>query len=163
MTRQHPDPLDDIEPALLAALIDGIKPATLPATRKAALRERVLAAAGPTGEAVILKAEDGPWLKFIPGIAIKPLRIDRRNGAQTSLWRLDPGARIPEHHHHEDEECLIVEGSIDWDGKLYRRGDFLLARQGLHHSEFHSPEGALLMIRSEISPPLERLFAAAGL
>lgn len=163
MSRPHPDHLADLEPALLDALLDGLAPASLPVERKRALRGRVLATIGPTGEAVTLKAEDGPWLPLLPGIAIKPLRIDRRGNAQTSLWRLAPGARVPEHHHHEDEECLIVEGTIDWAGKLYHRGDYLLAQQGLHHTEFHAPEGALLLIRSELSPPLDRLFAAAGL
>jgi len=43
---------------------------------------------------------------------------------------------------------------------VYGPGDYLLARPGLRHTAFHSERGALLMIRSELTPELEALFAA---
>ena len=93
---------------------------------------------------------------------MQPLRVDRATRTQTSLWRLEPGATIPPHDHSGEEECLVLEGSVDFEGRLYGAGDYLLAPPGLHHTEFVSPDGAVLMIRSELSGPIEALFRANG-
>jgi anti-sigma factor ChrR (cupin superfamily) len=152
------------DPQLRDALLGALEPAALPPERKAALRERVLA--GTRVDATLMRiqrADEGQWLAFLPKVHIKPLRVDRHAGTQTTLWRLEPGARIPEHDHSGEEECLILEGSVLFDRQEYGVGDFLLARPGLHHSEFTSSSGALLMIRGELSPNLSKLFARAGL
>jgi anti-sigma factor ChrR (cupin superfamily) len=107
------------------------------------------AAAGSTQ---VLRAGEGEWLRLLPGVTIKTLHVDREHGTQTSLWRLEAGARIPPHPHTKDEECLVLEGSITHDGVRYRQGDFLFTRPGLRHKDFIAPEGALLMIRSERIP-----------
>ena len=149
----------DVLEALLAAVPD----ARLEPARRSRLRERVLAnaAAAPAPEPLmnILRADQGEWRTFIPRIHLKLLRLDRERGTQTSLWRLDPGAVIPQHRHSGEEECLILEGGVSWDGVVYGPGDYLLARPGLVHTAFHSERGALLMIRSELTPELEALFA----
>ena len=152
------DPTDVLD-ALLAAVPDGrLEPA-----RKSRLRERVLARAAGTGAPEplmnILRADQGEWRTFLPRIHLKLLRLDRERRTQTSLWRLDPDAVIPQHMHTGEEECLILEGGVSWDGVVYGPGDYLLARPGLMHTAFHSRQGALLMIRSELTPELERLFA----
>jgi anti-sigma factor ChrR (cupin superfamily) len=84
--------------------------------------------------------------------------MDPVAGTQTSLWQIAPGGVIPPHDHIGEEECLIVEGSIVWNGHEYHPGDFLLARPGAHHEPFVSPNGALLLIRSELTRHLEKLF-----
>nr|WP_225444327.1 cupin domain-containing protein [Pseudomarimonas arenosa] len=133
----------------------------LPAARAARLRARVMAHCDDSPYAIVPhRAED--FRPFIPGVKIRPLRVDWEGKTQTSLWRLEPGASIPPHRHTAEEECLIMEGSLIWGGKEYGPGDFLLARPGAHHEEFRSPKGALLMIRSELSQPLAALFAAAA-
>jgi len=148
---------------VLSALLGAIPDATLDPSRKARLRERVLArAAAPAEDGSlmhILRADQGEWRTFLPRIDLKLLRLDAGRRTQTSLWRLAPGAVIPAHKHTGEEECLILEGGVSWDGVVYGPGDYLLARPGLLHTAFHSEHGALLMIRSELTPELERLFA----
>ena len=80
--------------------------------------------------------------------------MDVKAGTETSLWRMAPGARIPAHPHLLEEECLIVEGSLNVDGVAYGAGDYLFARAGDRDPVFHAPEGALLLIRSELRPQL---------
>lgn len=148
---------EDIVDRLLAA--HAVTP--LEAPRALRLRARVLAQCNESPYAIVPnRSED--FRAFIPGVKIRPLRVDWEGKTQTSLWRLDPGASIPPHRHTAEEECLIMEGSLVWGGKEYGPGDFLLARPGAHHEEFLSPHGALLMIRSELSQPLAAIFAAAA-
>lgn len=146
---------DDVTGALLEAL------APVAPARGTTARARVLACAAPP-EPVIVRAGERPWLAFLPGVRLQPLRVDRAARTQTSLWRLDAGATIPPHDHTGEEECLVLDGSVDFDGKLYVAGDYLLAPPGLHHTEFVSPSGAVLMIRSELSGPVDALFRSAG-
>lgn len=125
--------------------------------RVAALRTRVLDAA--LGPYRILRASERAFIPLIPGVAIKPLRVDRAGNTQTSIWRLNPGSAIPEHSHTAEEECFVMEGEILWGSQAYGPGDFLVARPGAHHEPFLSPNGAMLMIRSEMTPFLARVFA----
>lgn len=143
------------------ALLEALAPVALAPSRNAALRARAIAVAAPP-EPVVVRVEERPWLAFLPGVMLKPLRVDRVARTQTSLWRLDAGATIPPHDHTGEEECLVLDGSVDFEGKLYVAGDYLLAPPGLHHTEFVSPAGAVLMIRSELSGPIDALFRSGG-
>jgi anti-sigma factor ChrR (cupin superfamily) len=146
-----------IEPALQDVLLAALTgPAPAP-RRLAKLRARVLQAAGQSPVA-IYKLEEDAFKPLFPGVRIRPLRMDPVANTQTSLWRLEPGAVIPPHDHVGEEECLIMEGSIVWNDREYTPGDFLLARPGAHHEPFVSPNGGLLMIRSELTPFIEKLF-----
>ena len=139
------------------ALLEALAPVAIAPARSAALRARVLAVAAPP-QPVVVRAGGHPWLAFLPGVKLQPLRVDRVARTQTSLWRLDAGATIPPHDHTGEEECLVLEGSVDFEGKLYAAGDYLLAPPGLHHTEFVSPGGAVWMSRSELSGPIDALF-----
>lgn len=146
-------PHDDL---LLAALA-GLVPAQAPAPEAAsALRARILADARRMRTKVV-RADEGEWKPFVPGIRIKTLRRDEAAGTQTSLWRIESGAAVPPHPHTREEECLVLEGSVFHDGVEYFPGDFLLAPPGERHKSFEAPNGALLMIRSELIPDPDAL------
>lgn len=142
---------------LRLALLEGMTQDVAEPGRVTALRTRVLDAA--LGPYRVLRASEREFLPLMPGVAIKPLRVDRAGQTQTSIWRLQPGSAIPEHSHVSEEECLVLEGEILWGGQAYGPGDFLVARPGAHHEPFLSPKGAVLMIRSEMTPFLDRVFA----
>lgn len=144
---------DDLLLAALVACVPENRPAP---EAEAALRGRILAQARRMRTRVV-RAGEGEWVPFVPGIEIKTLRRDAAEGTQTSLWRLSPGAVVPPHPHTREEECLVLEGSIFHDGVQYFPGDFLLAPVGERHHAFLAPEGALLIIRSELLPSAEQL------
>jgi anti-sigma factor ChrR (cupin superfamily) len=150
-------PLDP--PALsaeLAALLAGaLQVPLMPAGMQARLRERVLAQATAHGMRVV-RADAGHWELLLPGVSIKRLRLDTSTGIETTLWRLDVGARIPAHAHSSDEECLVLQGSIVQEGTEYHVGDYLHALAGSDHAAIEAPTGALLMIRS---PPVASYLA----
>lgn len=152
MTPRTP-PNDDL---LLAALA-GLVPERVPGPEAAsALRGRILAQARRMRTQVI-RADEGEWIPFVPGIRIKTLRRSEAEGTQTSLWRIKPGATVPPHPHTREEECMVMEGSVVHDGVEYFAGDFLLAPVGERHQPFTAPNGALLLIRSELLPDPETL------
>ncbi len=149
-------------PDVVEALAGALAPVALTAERRAALRTRVIASASADEAPPLMEvrlAEEGAWVALLPRVSLKALRVDAVAGTHTSLWRLDPGARIPAHDHHGEEECLIVSGSVLFEGRVYREGDYLLARPGLRHAEFESPDGAVLLIRGELTPHLAAVFS----
>jgi anti-sigma factor ChrR (cupin superfamily) len=151
---------DSPEDLLLAALA-GLMPEQLPeASVRSAMRARILAQATQPKGMTVLRADEGEWRPILPGIRIKSLR--KGDGTETTLWRLDAGAVVPAHPHRHQEECLVLEGSVIQGGVEYLAGDFLLAEAGLPHDEFHSPRGALLMIRSEPVPDPRVLASLPG-
>ena len=144
---------------LLAAALAGLlRDAPPDPTSAARLRGRILDEAR-RDRTQVLRAEEGEWVAFLPGVHIKSLRKDTQAQTQTTLWRIAPGGVIPPHPHTSEEECLVLEGSVVHDGVEYRAGDYLLAAAGVHHKAFTSPAGALLMIRGECVPDQARLKA----
>ena len=144
---------------LLAAALAGLLPDDPPVSARAsALRARILDTARRSRTQVV-RAEEGEWTPFLPGIHIKTLRRDPHSRTQTSLWRIEAGAVIPPHPHASEEECLVLWGSVVHDGVEYHTGDYLLAAPGERHQAFTSPGGALLMIRGEFLPDPARVRA----
>lgn len=138
--------------ALLLALRAGVE---LPSP---GLRARILArvakpvslqAASP----VTLRAEQGDWIELCPGVLSKTLRHD--GVTRTWLARMSAGACIPAHLHELDEECLVLEGTVHFDGVEFRRGDYHLAPAGSRHEVVHSANGCLCLLRTESHLRLE--------
>lgn len=98
----------------------------------------------------VTRQNEGQWRDILPGVSIKILREDLVQRSQTTLWRLQSGASVPKHQHSQNEECLILEGSIVHAGTEYLVGDYLLSPAGMPHENFVAPHGALFLIRGEI-------------
>ncbi|GAB3727469.1 hypothetical protein GCM10028794_00110 [Silanimonas algicola] len=142
---------------LLHAALAGLLPDDRPAPDVAGRLRATLMARLPRAPLAATRAHEGTWRPLLPGVRLKTLREDGiEAGTQTALWRLDAGAVIPGHRHATEEECLVLEGSVVYDDVEYHAGDFLLARRGEAHGPFHSPRGALLLIRGERLPSSPR-------
>lgn len=110
------------------------------------LKKRLMQHVRPTpGFGAVLK-DEGKWKEAFPGVSIKVLYFDRDAGLVTTLIRMSPGARIPEHIHPRTEQCLVLEGAIMHDGKTYGPGDFTYALAGSVHPELTSDGGSLFLI-----------------
>lgn len=99
---------------------------------------------------LVVRHGEGDWREILPGVSIKVLREDTAERSQTTLWRMQPGASVPRHQHSQNEECLVLEGSLVQAGIEYFPGDYLLSPVGLTHDHFVAPQGALFLIRGEI-------------
>jgi anti-sigma factor RsiW len=95
-------------------------------------------AAGPT----IVRAGDGNWKQVAPGVQMRFLHQDR-----TMLVRMDAGASLPSHPHAFDEQCLVLEGSIeDTAGNKASAGDFVMMPKGSTHPPISTESGALFLV-----------------
>ena len=149
MTRDRDDivAFDERVALALADLTTG--PAPRPDV-KARLMAKI-AQRAPAG--FVLRFErDDDWMPHpVPGIRMKILSVNRRNGYATLLLDVQPGTRFPAHHHDGDEECYVISGSIMTLGRRLGPGDFLHADRGTDHGELWTDEGArvLLVVRPE--------------
>lgn len=52
-----------------------------------------------------------PWMPYSEGIAVKPLRMNRRTGIWANLTRVDGGGTINRHCHVGPVTGFVLEGS----------------------------------------------------
>jgi quercetin dioxygenase-like cupin family protein len=121
-----------------------------PVAPSAGLRQRLMERIQTGSEfrlAVEISKSEGVWRpKGPPGVACKVLYHDLRANLTTMLLRMDPGATLPAHHHEQAEQCLVLEGEVQWQDKIYRAGDFLVAGAGTVHPSIYSDTGNTLLI-----------------
>lgn len=114
------------------------------------------AAATPTAHLDVFSHE-GQWRKLFEGGYSKVLFTEPTNGYVTSLLKLEPGTRLPNHRHKGNEQCMIMMGEFRMHGKIYGPGDFTVALDGTEHLDLYTETGALVML---VSPPDYDLVAA---
>ncbi|WP_170113259.1 cupin domain-containing protein [Ahniella affigens] len=152
---------------LLGDVLERLPNPALDPARKAALGARLTERLAASNRATVLpgiaaiRADEGDWHRIGEGVRIKPLRANLADGTQTSLWRIDAGARVPKHAHHHEEECLVVSGQIVMAGVRYQTGDFVLAGDGSEHPEFLAETDTTLLIRGQLEAGLRPVFARA--
>jgi quercetin dioxygenase-like cupin family protein len=100
----------------------------------------------PAGFRLRFDVEDDWQPHPVPGIRMKVLSINERNGYATLLLDVKPGTRFPAHHHEGDEECYVISGSVHTLGRRLGPGDFVHADAGTDHAELYTDEGARVIL-----------------
>lgn len=119
----------------------------------ARVRARVLAAVVPkpspdsdSPRHSTIRAGAGTWTVVSPGVERKLLW--ESSDAVSCLVRLAPGATVGRHDHLIDEECVVLEGSLQIGADLLlRAGDFHVGVKGLAHEAASSVTGAVVYLR----------------
>lgn len=99
--------------------------------------------AGPSLTAHAADMQD--WPEILPGVRKKTLWIEGER--ESCFYRLEAGARCPEHGHDTEEECMMLTGDLFIDDLLLRAGDYQLAPAGSVHREVYTDVGATLFVR----------------
>ncbi len=74
------------------------------------------------------------------------ISFDAESGTGSYLMVMAPGASSMPHRHRGAEEFYVLEGElIDFDGQVYRAGDFVRLASGTAHSSL-SPTGCKLLV-----------------
>ncbi|MCB2129891.1 MAG: cupin domain-containing protein [Rhodobacteraceae bacterium] len=74
------------------------------------------------------------------------ISFDAESGTGSYMLVMAPGASSAPHRHRGAEEFYVLEGElIDFDGQIYRAGDFVRLAPGTAHSSL-SPEGCKLLV-----------------
>lgn len=145
----------------MEAIAEALRPAELPAARRAAMLERItgLISEQPP-KTTTVRGEGVEWVSFSPNVWVKTLRRDVDRNLQMVLFRIAPGGVVPAHQHTREEECLVLEGEIFIGGHRVGTGDLHIAGAGAHHGDITTQTGALVMVRSEMPPSLLRALRA---
>jgi len=99
-----------------------------------------------------VKPADMPWQKLrFPGCEVKSLLFDPKSGLATLLFRMAPGATLPDHEHVLIEQTYVLEGSlVDKDGPdaglEVGPGEFVWRPAGSRHSAWSPNGGTFLAI-----------------
>jgi quercetin dioxygenase-like cupin family protein len=141
---------------LFGAIAQASTPDAFAPERAAALKQKLLARVAADADSrsvTTVRAQEGEWIAFAPGMDIKILYETPE--AVSALVRMAPGAEHPWHSHGADEECLVLEGEIYFDEVRARPGDYHVARRGSEHA-MRTESGVLMFVRtgaSVLHPP----------
>jgi quercetin dioxygenase-like cupin family protein len=96
-----------------------------------------------------IAGDAGEWQPFMDGVQIKVLR--EQAGALSYLLRLEPGATVPPHRHPQDEECIVIEGSLRvGTHTTFGPGSYHLAHGGALHPTISTDTGATIFLRGAV-------------
>jgi anti-sigma factor ChrR (cupin superfamily) len=77
------------------------------------------------------------------GVYIKRLYEDP-SGRQTTLTRMEPGAKLPSHRHVGIEQSYVLAGTLVDDDGTCTAGNFVWRRAGSVHDAW-TPDGCLVL------------------
>ena len=87
-----------------------------------------------------------PWIDTPdPGIKMKVLMHDKETDLLTTLVKLAPGCRIPDHVHEDVEMTWVLEGTFEDHEGVCTAGNFVVRPKGSRHSPV-APNGALTLV-----------------
>ena len=99
----------------------------------------------------ISREADGEWTETgVSGVTLRLLFADQENKRMTCLMRLDPGSIYPSHVHNQAEECLVLEGDLDFGDYVLGVGDYVRLEAGTSHQEARTSLGCLCLITAEL-------------
>ena len=93
-----------------------------------------------------MRANEGEWRELSEGLLEKQLFVDQRKGTVTTLIKLLPGVKLPDHRHLGVEECLVLEGDFHVNDEVFGPGDYRCAMTDSIDQTPYSVNGALLLI-----------------
>jgi quercetin dioxygenase-like cupin family protein len=147
-------PTDDSAPPLDDDIVDllngAVSPTPVDQAALSRVKRRVLAriAEEQRSDHLTVRADDGQWQPFGPGLSLKVLH--EAGGVMSYLLRLAPGAVLPPHRHPMDEECVVLEGALRIGELEVAAGGFHLGRQDVLHMPIVSERGAVIFLRGAV-------------
>jgi anti-sigma factor ChrR (cupin superfamily) len=89
---------------------------------------------------------EGAWTEISKGIEVKVLWTNLKLQRQSILVRMAPGAIYEPHDHPGEEECLVLEGDLSFNGLHLTKGDYHLANPDTRHPTASTRTGCLLYV-----------------
>ena len=141
-----------LSPEVTEALAEALRAVKLAAGERDLMRARILnrVKAGPPDSTTTIRAHEGIWQDYAPGVQIKVLHQEPKLSSMTFLVRMAPDSVVPLHDHAQEEHCLVLEGEASMGEHILHAGDWHVALPGSTHHNFSSRTGCLLLIRAEV-------------
>lgn len=149
MSNLYEDSLNEQE---LLMISEDVPPMSMPQELKSSIWNKInskIENVCPAGGKTVF-AKDGAWFYISDKIKIKILHQDFENQVQTSIWDLEPGAEIIAHEHTLEEECLVLEGTIEVGNHQLSVGDYHFMSAGSKHPKLSTKNGAKLFLKHDM-------------
>ncbi len=93
-------------------------------------------------------ADEKDWFDHpvLSAVKVKILSINRENDYAMLMMKVPGGNEYPEHHHSAPEECLILEGDFQAEGRVLGPGDFHHAEPNTDHGKLYTRTGVTLLL-----------------
>jgi anti-sigma factor ChrR (cupin superfamily) len=100
------------------------------------------------GNSLTIHADEGEWREKFAGVFVKRLFKDEAKGTVTTLYKLMPGASLPQHRHIGAEECLVLEGDYHINGEVLGAGDYHCALPDSVDESLYTINGTMFLLVS---------------
>jgi len=99
-----------------------------------------------TADFVYIRASEGRWSEFSPGVMVKVLYTDPTTKRSTALVRMAPGTRLPRHQHLAVEELFVLQGDCHIaPGQVLQAGDYFRAEANSVHGMTFTEAGTTFL------------------
>jgi len=122
----------------LVSLAESLDPVAPPAEMKRKVLDAV--------RSRTVRANEGHWCEFAPGVRMKKLHSDRARNTVTVLMEMTPGAIVPPHDHRHPEDSFVIRGSCRIGSASLNTGDFHHMEADSHHDAIVSDEGCAILL-----------------
>ena len=94
----------------------------------------------------------------IKGMSWHKISYNKKNGGNGSyILKMDPGAQSLKHIHTGYEEFLILKGTLkDYDGKIFKKDDFITFKPGSKHFSYTKNGCLILVFMRGINKPISK-------
>ncbi len=104
--------------------------------------------AGADRPQITIDTANAAWQAHeIEGVEVLPLYSSENYPETNRLFRVQPGVRFPKHSHPGGEEIFVVEGALEDEFGVYRKGTWVRWPHGSAHEPF-SESGAVFYVKS---------------
>jgi anti-sigma factor ChrR (cupin superfamily) len=150
MTERKKTTTDIIDNALAGTLAEALTPIAPPIERAGELKSRVMARirGKKSFDLMTVRADEGTWIKLLPGVEKKILHESANGERQSYLLRMAPGSIIPPHIHIHHEESIMLEGEVKVGKTHLSAGDYHFARKGSLHGLARTKIGCLVFVKT---------------
>lgn len=99
--------------------------------------------------------DDDNWQESgFPGLQMRLLSLNAKEGYRVLLGKLAPGTHLPHHVHRKGpEELFLISGDLISGGRTLRAGDFMHAEAGTDHDNAWSPSGCVALLIEPVEGP----------
>ncbi len=122
----------------------------------------------------IVNEKDVQWMKLEslpgPGVEGKLLAVDRDTKAHSFLVKYEAGTVFPPHRHTCLEQVYILEGEVEYGGKVYGPGTHLIFPAGYEHGTFTNKVQLIELVMfegmsglEEMVPEIKELYKSKGM
>jgi 2,4'-dihydroxyacetophenone dioxygenase len=104
-------------------------------------------------DALFVPVDDIPWTPIPgwPGSYTKLLSFDIQSGRTTTLFKMDPGARLPVHKHFSSVDIYVVKGTFGYGDQYVTAPGFVYEPTGVVHEPI-AAEGEIILFAVAYGP-----------